>query len=108
HHEPADDATLLAERERITRKLGNVEKKVEAPETIRPDRSESLNPDSCLADIASTRSFLIEQSGKLTDDILRSNSFPHPFLGNLTLYGWLWFISQHELRHAHQMQNLTV
>jgi hypothetical protein len=33
--------------------------------------------------------------------------YPHSMLGALTLYQWILFLGQHELRHAKQIQSIS-
>jgi uncharacterized damage-inducible protein DinB len=38
---------------------------------------------------------------------LRPYRWPHPFLGSLNVYQWFSFISNHEMRHARQIQEIV-
>ena len=76
-----------------------------APERIDPA---ALKGDvDVVNDLLSSRALLLEHAPKLSDELLRALQFSHVLRGNLTLYGWLWFVACHERRHTAQMLELT-
>ncbi len=98
------DGDLEQERDGLTSFLANRNERVQAPERIQPiDLDESVD---VLAELHSSRDLLMSQSGARSDEQLRSFTFPHVLRGNLSLYGWLWFIAQHERRHTEQIRLL--
>ena len=38
---------------------------------------------------------------------LSAANHPHPFLGTLDMYEWVYFIGSHELRHAAQLREIA-
>ncbi len=80
------------------------DKKLEAPERIRP-QGNALLTDSLLKLGESRRSIRDLQSRIQAVDA-RNTAFPHPVFGNLNLYEWLAFIGLHETRHLRQIENV--
>ena len=50
-----------------------------------------------------TLAFLDETKGR----DLSTYRWPHPLLGNLSLYNWISFIASHEIRHTKQMREIA-
>jgi uncharacterized damage-inducible protein DinB len=103
-HAAFSDEQLEQERATLSEVLSNRTEKHNAPDTIKPTDA-SVQTD-ILSSLQQSRELLLSSAQKLTDEQLRSYSFPHPIRGNLTLYGWLWFVATHELRHTEQMREL--
>lgn len=103
-HPPFTDEQLEQERLILSEVLSDRTTKHNAPEPIKPN--DATAQTDVYASIQDSRELLLSSAQKLTDEQLRSHSFAHPIRGNLTLYGWLWFVATHELRHLEQMKQL--
>jgi DinB superfamily len=60
-----------------------------------------------LAALADSRRALIDAASAASGLALGAITYPHPMLGALTLYQWILFVGQHELRHARQIQFIS-
>jgi hypothetical protein len=76
-----------------------------APEPVMP-RGE-LNAEGGLARLAESRRALMDAASAASGLALGAIIYPHPMLGALTLYQWILFVGQHELRHARQIQSIS-
>ena len=84
-------------RERKTR--------VQAPERVRP--SGTLSMEAVLEQLANTRAAL-KQAYVTTDPaVLDGAIFPHPFLGPITVRGWVELAAHHDARHALQIAEIA-
>jgi uncharacterized damage-inducible protein DinB len=78
--------------------------KAEAPARIKPQGGVPVG-DS-LASLEASREHIRSLRSRMEAVDLSEAKFPHPMLGDLTLPQWLVFISEHEARHAAQMENI--
>lgn len=78
--------------------------KVEAPERVRP--TGALDADAAVAQLQASREALLAAFAAADDAVLDGVSFPHPFLGPLTLRSWVELTAHHDARHAAQMAEL--
>ena len=86
-----------AVRERTTR--------VQAPERVHPTRG--LSMDSALDQLATSRASLKAAYVTANPTVLDGAVHPHPFLGPITLRGWVEFVAHHEARHAQQIAEIA-
>ena len=102
--EPYDDAALEQERDIQTISFKDRSVRIEAPERTRP---EELSADlDVVAELIASRTQLLNYVKTIDDDKMRSLRFTHAIRGDITLFGWLWFIAQHESRHTQQLMEL--
>jgi uncharacterized damage-inducible protein DinB len=80
------------------------DKKLEAPERIRPEGKATLAES--LAKLEESHRAIHNLLPRITAVDARNTAFPHPFFGNLNLYEWLAFIGLHETRHLRQIENV--
>jgi len=76
--------------------------KVEAPERVRP--TGTLDADAAIAQLQASRAALLEAFATADNAVLDSVTFPHPFIGLLTLRSWVELTAHHDARHAAQMR----
>jgi len=76
--------------------------KVEAPERVRP--TGTLDADAALAQLQASRAALLEAFATADNAVLDGVTFPHPFIGLLTLRSWVELTAHHDARHAAQMR----
>jgi len=76
--------------------------KVEAPERVRP--TGTLDADASLAQLQASRAALLEAFATADNAVLDGVTFPHPFIGPLTLRSWVELTAHHDARHAAQMK----
>ena len=76
-----------------------------APEPVLP-RGE-LTAAAALAALAESRRALTDAASAADGLALGTITFPHPLMGSLTLYQWILFVGQHELRHAGQIRSIS-
>ncbi|WP_373059397.1 DinB family protein [Gemmatimonas sp.] len=76
--------------------------KVEAPERVRP--TGTLDADAALAQLQASRAALLEAFATADNAVLDGVTFPHPFIGPLTLRSWVELTAHHDARHAAQMK----
>ena len=76
-----------------------------APEPVLP-RGE-LTAAAGIAALAESRRALIDAASAGSGLALGAISYPHPMIGELTLYQWILFVGQHELRHARQIHFIS-
>ena len=92
-----DPARRAAVRDR-TRKL-------EAPERVRPRGN--VAPEDVLAHLAGARAALKDAYAAADPALLDTGIRDHPFLGPLTISGWVELLSHHDARHAMQIAELA-
>ena len=80
--------------------------KVEAPERIRPTGGVPVSES--LARLEQSRRAIKSLLPRMAAVDLSAAKFPHPLMGELNLYQWLLFISEHEARHLAQMENILL
>jgi len=78
--------------------------KVEAPERIRPQGGVPVSES--LERLERSRGHIKSLRSRMEAVDLSEAKFPHPVMGELNLYQWLIFISEHEARHLAQMENI--
>ncbi|MCU0626639.1 MAG: DinB family protein [Gemmatimonadaceae bacterium] len=76
-----------------------------APDRTRP--SGELSADAALRALRETRALLLSEAMRGDGLALGTVTHPHPFLGELDLYEWIWFIGAHEQRHTAQLRDLA-
>jgi hypothetical protein len=76
-----------------------------APEAVMP-RGE-LSAAAAITALANSRRALLDAASAAGGLALGAITYPHPMFGALTLYQWILFVGQHELRHARQIQLIS-
>lgn len=79
--------------------------RVEAPERVRPRGA--VAPDSAAEHLAAARAALEAAYQAADPAVLDGMVHPHPFVGPLTLRGWVEFVAHHDARHARQIGELA-
>ncbi|MFZ3588737.1 DinB family protein [Bacillus sp. DJP31] len=80
-------------------------KKIQAPKNVHPTGVE-ISKEQHLLRLEASRKSLLETVSSIDEPILKERSFPHPFLGPLSLFQWIEVVSLHENRHIMQMQEI--
>jgi hypothetical protein len=91
---------LLAERRLI---------RFKAPDLVDPllsERSLVDEKEKMLSDLRSAREASLTFLEETKSRDLSDYRWNHPFLGNLSLYGWFELIAAHEVRHTRQMREI--
>jgi hypothetical protein len=78
--------------------------KVQAPERIRPQGD--IPVTESLEKLEESRRYIKSLRPRMAAVDLSNAKFPHAMLGELSLYQWLLFVSQHEARHLAQIENI--
>lgn len=78
---------------------------VAAPESVLP-RGE-LTATAALGALADSRRALMDAASAANGLALGTITYAHPLMGSLTLYQWILFVGQHELRHARQIHLIS-
>jgi hypothetical protein len=78
--------------------------KVQAPERAHP--TGKFDADSVIAELAQSRAALLEAFRAAEPDVLDRVTYPHPFIGPLTLRAWVELVAHHDARHAQQVAEL--
>jgi hypothetical protein len=78
--------------------------RVEAPERAHP--TGVFDADSVISELARSRAELLEAFRLADPDVLDRVTYPHPFIGPLTLRAWVELVAHHDARHAQQMAEL--
>ena len=78
--------------------------KVEAPERLRP--GSGVPAGQSLEKLEQSRAYIKSLRPRMAAVDLSAAKFPHPVMGELNLYQWLIFISEHEARHLAQIENI--
>lgn len=84
-------------------RIANRRRPVSAPDGLTP---KGMDPEAAWADVEAVRARLREFIVSCDGLALGQVTFPHPFLGPLTLYQWLLFAAGHHARHADQLREL--
>lgn len=75
---------------------------IDAPERVVP--SGEMSADAARAALHQSRGVLLDQlhagDGLALSEVLH----PHPFIGTLNLYEWVYFVGAHERRHTQQLR----
>lgn len=91
--------------EAVAAKLRDRTQRLEAPERVRPTGGADV--DAALAELAETRAALLEAYRTATPAMLDGASYPHPYLGPMTLRAWVELGAHHDARHAAQVEALA-
>lgn len=94
---PLSEPVVAALRDR-TRRL-------EAPERVRP--AAGGDEAATLEALASARAALLAAYRTATPAMLDGASYPHPYLGPMTLRAWVELSAHHDARHAAQVESLV-
>lgn len=94
---PLPESVVAQVHDRTTR--------LQAPERVRPTGALSL--DDAMSGLAQSRAALIDAYRAAAADVLDGVAYPHPFLGSLTLRGWVEASAHHDARHAQQVAELA-
>lgn len=103
--EPMNAERLSQERRFTSMALADRTRRVEAADRLVPVSAMSF--DEVLAALEHSRSALLNAVRSKSDLQLRSLVFAHPIRGDMSLYGWLWFVACHERRHAGQIEQIS-
>jgi uncharacterized damage-inducible protein DinB len=76
-----------------------------SPPALAPE--EVAGKEDMLAELREVRERTLAFLDETKARDLSAYRWPHPFLGNLTLYSWLSFIAAHEIRHTKQMREIA-
>lgn len=79
--------------------------KVNAPERVHP--TGQLTVDAVREQLAASRAAMLDAFHVADDAVLDSVTFPHPFIGPLTLRAWVELVAHHDARHADQMTEIV-
>jgi hypothetical protein len=79
--------------------------KVQAPERAHP--TGGFDADSVVSELAQSRAALLEAFRAADPAVLDRVTYPHPFIGPLTLRAWVELVAHHDARHAQQVQDLV-
>lgn len=85
--------------------LANRANRIEAPDRVVPEGE--MSAESARAALMETRGILLDQLHAGDGLAYSTVIHPHPFLGSLDLYEWVYFIGAHERRHAEQVRELA-
>lgn len=78
--------------------------KVQAPDRVHP--TDAGDAAAVLAQLVESRTMLQAAFQTADADVLDAVTFPHPFLGPLTLRAWVELVAHHDARHAEQIAEL--
>jgi len=99
----SDGSLAITEKFREgTARIAN--EKLEAPDRVRPTGKVSIA--SALATMDATATGVEALRADLARVDLSANTFPHPFLGDMTAAEWLVMYGGHQARHAAQIERL--
>lgn len=79
--------------------------KVQAPERTHP--RDAVDADAVVAQVTQSREALLAAFRAADAAVLDGVTFPHPFIGELTLRAWVELVAHHEPRHAEQLAELA-
>jgi len=79
--------------------------KVQAAERAHP--TGGFDGDSVLSELARSRAALLEAFRMTDPAVLDRVTYPHPYIGPLTLRAWVELVAHHDARHAQQVQDLV-
>ncbi|MDF1506044.1 DinB family protein [Roseisolibacter sp. H3M3-2] len=99
----ACEAAVLGERRAGWVRARN--ERVEAPERVRP--AGGLAEDAVREQMARAREALVAAYRAATPDVLDRRVHPHPFIGPVTLRGWIELAAHHDARHAKQVDEVA-
>jgi uncharacterized damage-inducible protein DinB len=104
-HPPMEAETATPFDETRFLNLANGLGAMDAPERTRPQGE--LSADAAREALLDTRRQLREQLLAGDGLALSSVTHPHPAMGELTLYEWVYFVGAHEARHARQVRAIA-
>jgi uncharacterized damage-inducible protein DinB len=78
---------------------------IEAPDRVVPEGE--MSADAARDALQATRGLLLDQLHAGDGLAFSSVVHPHPFLGALDLYEWVYFLGAHERRHAEQVRAIA-
>lgn len=102
---PPATGSVTAMPEAAVRGVRDRARRAEAPDRTRP--TGALTPDEAFAQHAATRARLRAAYAAADARVLDGATWPHPFLGDLTLRGWCELAARHEARHAEQVREIA-
>jgi ribosomal-protein-alanine N-acetyltransferase len=102
--EPVDTANAQLTPERIAR-LRDREKRLEAPDRIRPTGTIELA--DALRNLHDARTALLDAYRSADPAALDGQVHTHQNVGPLTLRGWVEFVAHHEARHVDQIREIA-
>lgn len=79
--------------------------RIDAPERVVPEGE--MSEAAARAALVQTRGMLLDQLHAGDGLAYSTAQHPHPFLGTLDLYEWVYFLAAHEARHTQQVQALA-
>lgn len=80
-------------------------RRIDAPDRTWP--TGRLTPEEAFAQHLATRARLTAAYAATDPRALDGHTWPHPFLGVLTLRGWVELAAHHESRHAEQVREIA-
>jgi hypothetical protein len=83
----------------------NRETRVQAPDRVLP--SGTLSIESALEQLATTRAALRAAYLSANPAVLDGAIHPHPFLGPITVRGWVELAAHHDARHVRQVAEIA-
>ena len=81
--------------------IRNREQRVVAPDRVLP--TGALSMEAAMAQLQSARAALVAAYLAADDVVLDGAVHPHPFVGPLTLRGWVELAAHHDARHGRQV-----
>lgn len=99
----AETSSLLSMLDRF--RLPERTSRLSAPDFTRP--ADACDVPTALARLAESREGLRTWAREADGFALDRVRWQHPLLGELSLYGWVLMIGQHELRHAAQIRDIA-
>lgn len=106
---PPDDVPVPAPEASSTPALGkrirDRSQRIEAPERVRP--AGTLSAESALTQLQAARAGLLSAFASANADALDRVTHAHPVFGPLTLRSWMALTSDHEARHAAQIDEIA-
>ena len=101
----ADEAAAAQWGDRKSRIVRDRSEKVQAPERTHPRGG--VDAASVIAEVTQSRAALLAAFRAADPAVLDGVTYPHPFIGPLTLRAWVELIAHHDARHAEQLAELA-
>jgi hypothetical protein len=79
--------------------------RVEAPDRVRP--TGALDEPAVQAQLAAARAAFLQAYQAADPAVLDGALHPHPFIGPVTLRGWVELAAHHDARHAQQLDEIA-
>lgn len=105
---PQASATEAAAAHLTPKKVQTVRdrtEKVQAPERVLP--VDASDASAVRVQLDESRAALLAAFEAADEAVLDGVTFPHPFIGPLTLRAWVELVAHHDARHAVQVQELA-